>query len=110
MFHRIRTSPAIRAALCVAALLALAGSFGLHPEPIGSEALAAHRGLARVHVDDAPHACLACLSHVAASVQPFSVALPVGQPSAPLHRIAGPPADGRVAGLDLPGRSPPARS
>ena len=110
MFHRIRTSPAIRAALCVAALLALAGSFGLHPEPIGNDALAAHRGLARVHVDEGPHACIACLSHIAASVQPFSAALPVGQPSASLDRIAGPPADGRLVGLDLPGRSPPARS
>jgi hypothetical protein len=110
MFRRIPTSPAIRAALCVAALLALAGSFGLHPEPIGNEALAAHRGLARVHIDEGPHACLACLSHVAAFVQPFAAALAVSQPSAPLYRIARPPAAGRIAGLDLPGRSPPARS
>lgn len=110
MFHRIRTSPAIRAALCLAALLALAGSFGLHPEPLGDDAVAPHRGLARVHIDEGPHACVACLSHVAALLQPFDAKPLVTPLSSPFLRFAGPIAPGRVGGRDLTGRSPPARS
>jgi hypothetical protein len=99
-----------RAALLAAAALAVVASVGLHPEPIDGEHVAAHRGLASAHTDETTHACPACLTHAAALVPPLS-GLPSAKP-VPVRRDvpSGSPVVGRLAGRDLSGRSPPARS
>jgi hypothetical protein len=110
MFRRIRTSTWIRAVLCAAAFAALANAFGFHPEPVRAEAVAAHRGLASAHVDDPPHSCIACLTHVTVLLRPAGALVHAVQQSAPDSHFATTTACGRVAGRDLSGRSPPAGS
>jgi hypothetical protein len=110
MFRQMRTAPSVRAALLAAGALAVLASFGLHPERLGDDQLAAHRGLASAHADKAPHACPACLTHGAA-LAPRLSELPA---RAAVFAPALPPPDvlppGRLAGRDLSGRSPPDRS
>ena len=110
MFVRLRNTPLVRAALLAAGLLAVAASFGLHPEPAGGERVAAHRGLSSAHTDETSHGCTACLKHV-----PVVVGPPAGAASALLTRAAlaifsSFDFAGRRAGRDLSGRSPPSRS
>jgi len=110
MFRRWKSAPCARATLLAAGALAVLASFGLHPEPLGDDQVAAHRGLASAHADKASHACPACLTHGAALVPPLSrlparAAIAAPEPS-PL--VVVPP--GRLAGRDLSGRSPPDRS
>ncbi len=45
VFERLRKAPRARAILLAAGVLAVIASFGLHPEPLGSERVSAHRGL-----------------------------------------------------------------
>ena len=70
VFDRLRKAPRARAILLAAGVLAVVASFGLHPEPLGSERVSAHRGLASAHTDEGAHACPACLTHAAALVRP----------------------------------------
>ena len=106
MLRRMRTAPAVRLALCAAALLAVFASFGLHPEP--GEAFAGARPvLTQSAVSQSPHGCVACLNHGLALTS-----LASGLPAAGLLiHVDSPLADplwrGRLAGTDLPGRSPP---
>jgi hypothetical protein len=110
LFHRLRKAPLAGAPLLVAAVLAVIASVGLHPEPIGGENVSAHRGLASAHTDEAAHPCAACLTHAAALAPPPS-GLPETVPvQTSLGLLAGSPFVGRLAGRDLSGRSPPARS
>ena len=110
MLARLRSSPLVRTALLAAGFLAVAASFGLHPEPAAGDRVAAHRGLATAHTDDASHGCTACLTHV-----PIVAASPADAACTPLDlaaldTFASPAFAGRRAGRDLSGRSPPSRS
>ena len=110
VYERLRKAPLARAALLAAGILAVISSFGLHPEPLGSERGSAHRGLASAHTDEGVHACPACLTHAAALASPVA-----GLPTAvSLVSCRGLSADlppvGRFSGRDLSGRSPPSRS
>ena len=110
MFRRLRTAPCVRAALLAAGALAVLASFGLHPELLGDDRLAAHRGLSSAHADKAPHACPACLTHGAALAPPLSqlpARVVIFAPGSPPAGVLPP---GRLAGRDLSGRSPPDRS
>ncbi len=103
----MRLAPAVRAALLAAGALALLAAFGLHPEGIGAGGFASHRGMSSAHLDEAPHACPACLTHTAALASP-----PVDPLAADLAgtRAAWQPGNSgasRCAVLDLAGRSPP---
>lgn len=110
MLRRLRAAPVVRAALVAAAALAMLGAFGLHPEPLGAGGFAAHRGLSSAHPEDAPHACPVCLSHGSAVVTPAAHALPVDPSGAHAPRSLETVAGSRRPGLDLSGRSPPARA
>ncbi|MGE5277412.1 MAG: hypothetical protein ACM3SU_10495 [Acidobacteriota bacterium] len=110
MLRPLRTARASQIVLCLAAILAVGGSFGLHPEPGGGALSAAPAGFSILKITSAPHGCLACLTHGAALATPLSGLLLGGAPAAPASLPGETPLSGRLAGLELPGRSPPARS
>jgi hypothetical protein len=101
---------AVRVALMAAGILAAAAGLGLHPEPSGAERVAAHRGFSSAHVDDAPHACPGCLTHGASLTPPLPATLCAGPPESGLLPSLAAATPGRLAGRELSGRSPPARS
>ncbi len=107
MLRRMRAAPGVRAVLVAAAALALLAAFGLHPEPIGADGFASHRGLSSAHPEDAPHACPACLTHAAALLTPAPDPLAVDSSDARVAFALETGALSRRAALDLPGRSPP---
>ena len=109
-FARLRNAPLVRAVLLAAGALAVAASFGLHPEPAGGERVAAHRGLASAHTDEAAHGCTACLSHAPVLTAPAAGGTPTRLAPTALHLSANFEFAGRLAGRDLSGRSPPSRS
>jgi hypothetical protein len=110
MLRQLRTVRAAQIALCLAAIVAVGGSFGLHPEP-GSGAVSIHAsGFSTFKTSPAPHGCLACLAHGAALVPPISGILLTSSPAATASVFLEPALAGRLAGRDLSGRSPPARS
>ncbi|MGH9369026.1 MAG: hypothetical protein ACRD3M_15280 [Thermoanaerobaculia bacterium] len=107
----MRAAPAVKLALCIAALLSIGAAFGIHREPIVNGALeAAASGLSAVRTVSAPHGCFACLTHGAALASPRSGIAFTSAASAPGSLFADPVPGGRLAGRDLSGRSPPARS
>jgi hypothetical protein len=109
-FARLRKSPLVRGTLLAAGLLAVAASFGLHPEPSAGEGVAAHRGLASAHTDETAHGCTACLTHVPTLVAPPAVAASASLPRAALDPLSSLEVASGRAGRALSGRSPPSRS
>jgi hypothetical protein len=107
MLRRIRTAPAVRLALCAAALLAIAASFGLHPEPGEVFATSSAVFAKSAAAPQSQHGCVACLNHGLALTSPLSGLLPSGSAWTPASPPADPLLRGRLAGTDLPGRSPP---
>ncbi|MEP6993929.1 MAG: hypothetical protein ABI968_05355 [Acidobacteriota bacterium] len=104
----MRTAPTVRLALCLAALLAVGGSFGLHPEPAaGLESAVQAAAFAKFHAPAGDHGCVACLTHGAALASPFSGILLASSPCEPASLTLDPLSHGRLACRDLPGRSPP---
>ena len=110
MLRRIRVLRAAQLALVVAALLAVGGSFGLHPEPSAARVPAAGGEISTIPDVAAPHGCLACMTHGAALVSPLFGILLAGAPSAPLTTLLDRVGPACRLGRDLPGRSPPAGS
>jgi hypothetical protein len=110
MLRRMSASPAVRAVLVAACAMAVLAGFGLHPEPLETGGVAAHRGLSSAHLDDAPHACPACLTHSAAIVAPAIDPLSAVLDAARAASLLQPAALRRGASLELPGRSPPVRA
>jgi hypothetical protein len=107
MLRRMRTAPVARLALCAAGFLAIAASFGLHPEPAGNFGSPQGAAWARFATQEATHGCVACLSNGAALASPaFAIPL-IGSASEPASLVLDPVSHGRPAGRDLPGRSPP---
>ncbi len=109
MLRRMRAARAVRAVLVAAATLALLASFGMHPEPVGTDGFASHRGLSSAHAEDAPHACPACLTHAAALLTPAVDAPRVDSSDARVPLALESSALSRRAALELSGRSPPFR-
>lgn len=111
MFQRLRTSSPARLALCLASFLAVAGAFGLHPEqPLRATEAAEGAEIARVAVGAASHACPGCLAHGAAVIGKVGEFALVPAVSRPVPGGDAPALFDRLAGRDLSGRSPPARS
>jgi hypothetical protein len=106
MLRRFRTAPAVRLALCAAAVIAIGASFGLHPEP-GEPLGAASAAFAKSATPESNHGCLACLNHGMALTSPLSGLLVSGSAWTPAPPPADPTSHGRLAAADLPGRSPP---
>jgi hypothetical protein len=106
MLRRFRTAPAVRLALCVAALIAIGASFGLHPEP-GDRLGAASVSFAKSAAPESNHGCMACLNHGMALTSPLSGLLVSGSPWTPAPPPFDPASRGRLSAADLPGRSPP---
>ncbi|HTY42163.1 MAG TPA: hypothetical protein VMH79_09855 [Thermoanaerobaculia bacterium] len=108
MIDRLRSAAPARAALCAAALLSIAASFGLHPEPAGGFAPAPAPGIASSVSLAAPsHGCIACLSGGSALVAIASLLAPATE-SVPVSVAApyAPPA--RFWARLASGRAPPA--
>jgi hypothetical protein len=106
MLRRFRTAPAVRLALCAAALIAIGASFGLHPEP-GEAFGASSTAFARSAAPESSHGCMACLNHGMALASPVSGLLASGSAWTPAPPAADPTSHGRLSASDLPGRSPP---
>jgi len=106
MLRRFRTAPAVRLALCAAALIAIGASFGLHPEP-GDPFGAASTAFARSTAPESNHGCKACLNHGLALTSTLFGLLASGSAWTPSPPSADPASHGRLAAADLPGRSPP---
>jgi hypothetical protein len=112
MFRAFRTARLGRAVLLLAAVFAVAGSFGLHPEPVADLGAPAVAGSSPVWTAAAPEGdsddpCTACLAHRFVSLTRLAVFAPAGT-----HAIPLPPfPQSRLLPLSAPrfieGRAPP---
>jgi hypothetical protein len=96
-----------RIAALVAGILAVSGSFGLHPEPVADSTASAQPEWSAPGAasEASPHICLACLAHrsiplprlssVVFTPRPVACAAPSAE-TAPLARLASPPREGRA--------------
>jgi len=110
MLGRLRAAHAVRAVSCLAALLSLAGSLGLHPEPgsaHGIHAGAAFASATPAAPSAATHACLLCLLY--GSTFPSRGASVVHGVLPGLPRVVADQATrhGLVLAPDRGGRAPP---
>jgi len=112
MFQGFRTARLGRAILLLAAVFAVAGSFGLHPEPASELAAPPPAGSApswTASLDGTSGAdpCTACLAHRFVSLTGPAVFTPAGTSAIPVAAL--PPA--RLLSLSAPrfidGRAPP---
>jgi len=106
----MRLAPVVRAALLAAGALLLSAAFGLHPESIGPGGFASHRGMSSAHMDEAAHACPACLTHAAALAAPPAAPVAANLDATRTAHLPGNAGASRDAVLDLSGRSPPVRA
>jgi hypothetical protein len=109
MFRALRKTRFAQIVLLAAGLLAVSGSFGLHPEPEGRTAsFATGDGWdALDRSGAAPHDCLLCLAHKSLSLPRLSAA--VLQPGSAVHAapVAASSLLGRLEGHPREGRAPP---
>ncbi len=114
MVGHLRSLPAVRATVCLAALLSVSLSAGLHPEPAGLANRDARNGAAAVPQGGASggpeHVCQVCVLH-------FACSLVLAGPAVPAMRLAGTPVAARVSGFlgriersSPEGRAPPVAS
>ena len=104
----MRTSPSARLALLLAAVLALATSFGLHPEPAGSFGPPSGAAAwAKARGPEAVHGCLACLAHGTALASPSAGIVLEAALCESLSLSLDSLSHGLPAGDDRSGRSPP---
>jgi len=110
MLRSCRDARPIRFLLLAAAIFAVTGSFGLHPEPLGSEEVptaSADRPEwdAGSSANEPSHGCLACLAHRSVSLTGLAVFVPafvlpraacVVSPLARIRRLPAPTDDGRA--------------
>ncbi len=114
MLGVVRSVPAVRAVICVAAVLSIAGSVGLHPEP-GSPATGGPRagvaaGPAHGSSAGSPHVCQLCVLHFACALAPAGPATAVVVPSAGIASVRRGSPIGRLAAYRHEGRAPPLAS
>ena len=112
MFRAFRTARLGRAVLLLAAVFAVAGSFGLHPEPVADLGTPPAPGssplwTAGATSSDSADPCTACLAHRFVSLTRLSVFAPAGTQAIPLPPIP----QSRLLTLSAPrfieGRAPP---
>jgi len=111
MFRSLRTARLGRAVLLIAGFLAVAGSFGLHPEPeraLAAFAAGAQWGVLNVSSDTNTHVCLACLAHRAIWVSRLSSVVLAPLSTAPASISAAPSCLARLEAHPREGRAPPA--
>jgi hypothetical protein len=111
MLRALRKLRFAQIVLLVAGLLAVSGSFGLHPEPDGSAArIATGGGWKTLDRSEAAsrHDCLLCLAHKTVSLPRLSAV--VLQPACAVHAtpLAAPSLLGRLDIHPREGRAPPA--
>jgi hypothetical protein len=98
----------VRAALCLAVLLATAAAFGLHPEPGDDSHDAGAAFSATESVRSGAHLCVACLTHAPALAAALSAAPHAREASvavaAPVRHLSPP----RLSRTPCSGLSPPA--
>jgi hypothetical protein len=101
-------------AVCLAALLSLAGSPGLHPEPAGSPIRGVQPGFAASAgtgaVREAPHLCQVCVLYFACSLAPAGSVAPVILPAGTTALSSGSSFSGRTERRQHEGRAPPLTS
>jgi hypothetical protein len=114
MLGRLRSRSVVRTAVCVAALLSLAGSVGLHPEPAGSPVRGAQLGFTVTAEHgtfrEAPHLCQVCVLYFACSLAPAGSAAPVMLPAGATILPSWSPFSGRTEPCQHEGRAPPLAS
>ncbi len=115
MFQALRTARLGRAALLFAAVFAVAGSFGLHPEPAGDLGAFLPVGSApawTVAIDSGDRAdpCTACLAHRFVSLTRLAVFSPAGTAAIPLAPLAQAAPHSLSAPRFIDGRAPPSAS
>jgi hypothetical protein len=112
MFRAFRTARLGRAVLLLAAVFAVAGSFGLHPEPVADLGAPAGAGSSPLWAAGAPSdgsadPCTACLAHRSVSLTRLAIFAPAGTRAIPLPA----PPQRRLLALSAPrfidGRAPP---
>lgn len=108
MIRSPKTARLGRVAALLAGFLSVAGSFGLHPEPVAdSPSPPAQAGWAApgADLDATPHVCLACLAHRSVPLPRLSSVVLAPRPVAPtaacaaaipLARLEAPPSEGRA--------------
>jgi hypothetical protein len=106
----MRTTPAVRWVLCLAALLSLSAAFGLHPEPDAANGQLPGSGFSRTRLQAPAHGCIACLAHGAALPSALAAILTLGAPSGPASLSVSRGSADHLCVERLSGRSPPARS
>ena len=114
MLRDLRSGSWARTAVCVAALLSLAGSAGLHPEPSGAGVRTAGRATALDAgggaLREAPHVCQVCILHLAGSLVPAGPTVPAALPARPAAPGSGASFAGGPGILRREGRAPPLAS
>jgi len=111
MFRSLRTGRFGQVALLIAGFLAVAGSFGLHPEPergVAASSAGAKWSALDGSGDNSPHVCLACLAHRSISVPRLSSVVLALRSAAPAAVSAAPSRLARLEAHPREGRAPPA--
>ncbi|HEX9687902.1 MAG TPA: hypothetical protein VGB47_02380 [Thermoanaerobaculia bacterium] len=112
--EKARRSRGVRLATLLAACLASATAFGLHPEPGGDRSAAP--GLPGIElpasriVESGRHDCLACRAHRPLVSIPFLSVLPSPRRSAPRALVSRPSAIAAFEPTTPDGRAPPGLS
>jgi hypothetical protein len=115
MLQRFRTARLGRAALLFASVFAVAGSFGLHPEPannLGAPLPAGSAPAWTVSIDSGNQTdpCTACLAHRFVSLTRLAVFSPAGTAAIPLTPLAQAAPRSLSAPRFIDGRAPPSAS
>jgi hypothetical protein len=111
MMHSSRITRFGHAVALAAGILAVIGSFGLHPEPESAASPPAQPEWASTTTADeaAPHACLACLAHRAIPLPRLNAVVFVPRPASPAAVSADPVPIARLEAKPREGRAPPAQ-
>jgi len=111
MILSLRIARLGRAAALVAGFLAVAGSFGLHPEPqrvAPAAAVEAQWSAPAGNLETSPHVCLACLAHRSIPLPRLSAVDLTPRPAASASPSAAPAPLARLESHPREGRAPPA--
>lgn len=109
MFRSIKTAPIVRAALLVAGVLAVSGSFGLHPEPehLGSTTTGVEWSRPAGALEANPHICFACLAHRSIPLPHLFASAPAPRAASLAAPLASPSLLARLESHPREGRAPP---
>jgi hypothetical protein len=112
MLGRLRSTLPVRTAVCLAAIMSLAGSAGLHAEPSGSRIAGPQTGSAvfgGVGSVGTAHLCQLCVAYSACSLAPAGPTAPAVL-AAEASPVPPQSSAGRVEAHQHDGRAPPLAS